>query len=60
MPEEHEHRVPLGRMLAYGASFDLTPKEKGMKGSIARAQERPPATPGVLWIPSRLENPWPP
>ena len=26
-------------MLAYGASFDLTPKEKGMKGAIARAQE---------------------
>ena len=26
-------------MLAYGASFDLTPREKGMKGSIARAQE---------------------
>ena len=24
-------------MLAYGASFDLTPREKGMKGSIARA-----------------------
>jgi cysteine synthase A len=26
-------------MLAYGASFDLTPREKGMKGAIARAQE---------------------
>src|SRR3954465_10636137 len=26
-------------MLAYGATFDLTAKEKGMKGSIARAQE---------------------
>ncbi len=26
-------------MLAYGASFDLTPREKGMKGSIARAEE---------------------
>ena len=26
-------------MLAYGATFDLTPREKGMKGSIARAEE---------------------
>ena len=26
-------------MLAYGASFDLTPREKGMKGAIARARE---------------------
>ena len=26
-------------MLAYGAEFDLTPREKGMKGAIARAQE---------------------
>ena len=26
-------------MLAYGAQFDLTPREKGMKGAIARAQE---------------------
>jgi len=26
-------------MLAFGASFELTPREKGMKGSIARAQE---------------------
>ena len=26
-------------MLAYGASFDLTPREKGMKGAIARAEE---------------------
>ena len=33
-------------MLAYGATFDLTPREKGMKGAIARAEEivaRPPA-----------------
>jgi cysteine synthase A len=35
-------------MLAYGASFDLTPREKGMKGAIARAQELrpPPPAPG--------------
>ncbi len=26
-------------MLAYGAKFELTPREKGMKGSIARAKE---------------------
>ena len=25
-------------MAAYGAKFDLTPREKGMKGAIARAQ----------------------
>ena len=32
-------------MLAYGATFDLTPREKGMKGSIARAQEIVAETP---------------
>ncbi len=34
-------------MLAYGATFDLTPKEKGMKGAIARAQEIIAETPGA-------------
>ena len=43
-------------MLAYGASFDLTPKEKGMKGAIARAQELQAQTPGS-WIPQQFENP---
>ena len=43
-------------MLAYGASFDLTPKEKGMKGSIARAEELVAATPGA-WMPQQFENP---
>ena len=43
-------------MLAYGASFDLTPREKGMKGAIARAQELAAATPGA-WIPQQFENP---
>ncbi|EFI60350.1 MULTISPECIES: cysteine synthase A [Comamonas] len=43
-------------MLAYGASFDLTPKEKGMKGAIARAQELAAQTPGS-WIPQQFENP---
>jgi cysteine synthase len=42
-------------MLAYGASFDLTPKEKGMKGAIARAQELAAQTPGA-WIPQQFEN----
>ena len=43
-------------MLAYGASFDLTPREKGMKGCIARAQELIAATPGA-WMPQQFENP---
>jgi len=43
-------------MLAYGARFDLTPKEKGMKGAIARAQELAAQTPGA-WIPQQFENP---
>jgi len=43
-------------MLAYGARFDLTPREKGMKGSIARAQEIVAATPGA-WMPQQFENP---
>ena len=43
-------------MLAYGATFELTPREKGMKGSIARAQELVAATPGG-WMPQQFENP---
>jgi cysteine synthase A len=43
-------------MLAYGASFDLTPREKGMKGAIARALELVAATPGA-WMPQQFENP---
>jgi cysteine synthase A len=43
-------------MLAYGASFDLTPREKGMKGSIARAEELVASTPGA-WMPQQFENP---
>src|SRR5215472_5099380 len=42
-------------MLAYGATFDLTPREKGMKGAIARAEELAAATPGA-WIPQQFEN----
>ncbi|ADX48082.1 cysteine synthase A [Paracidovorax avenae] len=43
-------------MLAYGAQFDLTPREKGMKGAIARAQELAAQTPGA-WVPQQFENP---
>lgn len=43
-------------MLAYGASFDLTPKEKGMKGAIERAIELVAQTPGA-WMPQQFENP---
>ena len=42
-------------MLAYGASFDLTPRERGMKGAIERAQELVEHTPGA-WMPSQFDN----
>jgi cysteine synthase A len=43
-------------MLAYGATFDLTPRENGMAGAIARAQELAAETPGA-WLPQQFENP---
>ncbi|RAI56106.1 cysteine synthase A [Roseicella frigidaeris] len=43
-------------MQAYGARFDLTPREKGMKGAIARAEELAAQTPGA-WVPQQFENP---
>ena len=43
-------------MLAYGATFDLTPREKGMKGAIARAEELVAQTPGA-WMPAQFDNP---
>ena len=43
-------------MLAYGATFDLTPREKGMKGAIARAEEIVASTEGS-WMPQQFENP---
>ncbi|MDB5738178.1 MAG: cysteine synthase [Sphingomonas bacterium] len=43
-------------MLAYGASFDLTPREKGMKGAIERAAELASGIEGA-WVPSQFENP---
>ncbi len=42
-------------MLAYGASFDLTPREQGRKGAIARAQALAAQIPGA-WIPQQFEN----
>jgi cysteine synthase A len=43
-------------MLAYGAAFDLTPKEGGMKAAIARAQELVEQTEGG-WMPQQFDNP---
>ena len=43
-------------MLAYGATFELTPREKGMSGAIARATELLVATPNA-WMPQQFENP---
>ena len=43
-------------MLAYGATFDLTPREKGMRGAIERAMELVDSTPGA-WMPQQFENP---
>jgi cysteine synthase A len=43
-------------MLAYGARFDLTPKEGGMKAAIARAQELCDQIDGG-WIPQQFDNP---
>ena len=42
-------------MLAYGATFDLTPKEGGMKGAIERAQQLVEQTDGA-WMPSQFDN----
>ena len=47
-------------MLAYGATFDLTPKEKGMKGAIARAEElaaQMTSDGKSAWIPQQFDNP---
>jgi len=43
-------------MLAYGATFDLTPKEGGMSGAVARAKELVEQTPGS-WMPQQFDNP---
>jgi len=43
-------------MLAYGARFDLTPHDKGMKGAIARAYTLSLSIPGA-WVPQQFDNP---
>jgi cysteine synthase A len=42
-------------LAAYGAKLELTPREKGMKGAIARAQELAQSTPNA-WVPQQFEN----
>ena len=43
-------------LLAYGAELELTPREFGIKGAIAKAEEIAAATPGA-WIPQQFQNP---
>ncbi len=43
-------------MSIYGAEFVLTPREKGMKGAIEKAQELAKETPNA-WIPQQFDNP---
>lgn len=43
-------------MSVYGASFELTPREKGMKGAIEKAKELVEATPNA-WMPQQFDNP---
>ena len=42
-------------MSVYGASFELTPREKGMKGAIEKAKELVAATPNS-WMPQQFDN----
>jgi cysteine synthase A len=42
-------------MAAYGATFDLTPREKGMRGAIERASELVASTPNA-WMPQQFDN----
>jgi cysteine synthase A len=43
-------------MLAYGATFDLTDRAKGMSGAVERARELVEQTPGS-WMPQQFDNP---
>lgn len=43
-------------MSVYGATFELTPREKGMKGAIEKANELAAATPHS-WVPQQFNNP---
>jgi cysteine synthase A len=42
-------------MAAYGAKFELTPRELGMKGAIEKAKEIAASNPKA-WIPQQFEN----
>lgn len=42
-------------MAAYGATFELTPREKGMKGAIEKAKELAVTIPKA-WMPQQFEN----
>jgi cysteine synthase len=42
-------------MSVYGATFELTPREKGMKGAIERAKEMVAFTPNA-WMPQQFDN----
>lgn len=55
MPESMS--IERRKMLALmGATLELTPKEKGMKGAIAKAEELLAANPGAV-IPQQFRNP---
>ena len=43
-------------MAVYGAEFELTPREKGMKGAIEKANELAASTPHS-WVPQQFNNP---
>jgi cysteine synthase A len=43
-------------LAAYGAQFDLTPRELGMTGAIERAKDLLAVTPGA-WMPQQFDNP---
>ena len=43
-------------MQAYGATFELTPREKGMNGAIAKAKELLATIPNS-WMPQQFDNP---
>jgi cysteine synthase A len=43
-------------MSAYGATLELTPREKGMRGAIERAKELVAVTTGA-WMPMQFDNP---
>ncbi len=42
-------------MSSYGAQFVLTPRERGMRGAIDKAEELAKTTPGA-WMPQQFEN----